>query len=455
MARKIDTLIDNARIVTDGNITLGYVAIEGELIAEVGEGRAPAELTAEAGTTIDAAEKLLLPGCIDEHVHFRDPGLTHKADMASESRAAVAGGVTSFIDMPNTVPQTVTTATVYDKISHAAEVSVANYGFFIGATNSNFEELMNADYSRIAGVKLFLGSSTGNMLVDNENMLKRVFEQVPALIAVHAEDEGVIRRNRAAVIERHGENLPIEFHPVIRSHEACYNATSLAVELARRSGARLHVMHISTARELELFEPGPMEGKKITAETCPQYLLFTDEHYEMLGARIKCNPAIKRPADREALRRGVSDGRIDVIATDHAPHLPEEKNGTALTAVSGMPMVQFSLAVMLELVREGYFSIEQVVEKMSHNPARLFGIDRRGFIREGYYADMVLFDDECEPYTLTDEDVLSKCGWTPLAGMTLHGRPDITWVNGNVAYRYGIVFNARKGKALKFGTATK
>lgn len=451
MERKIDTLIYNARVVTDGAVKMGYVAIEGDIIAETGEGNPSDELMSGAATLVDAEEKLLLPGAIDEHVHFRDPGLTHKADMASESSAAVAGGVTSFIDMPNTKPMTVTNEALCEKMRRASETSVANYGFFIGATNDNLEELLNADYSKVAGVKLFLGSSTGNMLVDNGKMLNDIFANVKALIAVHAEDEAVIRRNRQAVIEKYGENLPIDFHPVIRSHEACYKATAHAVELARRYDARLHVMHVSTADELEFFAPGPIEGKSITAETCPQYLLFTDELYEVLGARIKCNPAIKRSADREALRSAVADGRIDVIATDHAPHLLSEKTGTALTAVSGMPMVQFSLSVMMELVREGVFTLPGVVTAMSHNPAKVFGIDRRGFIRKGYYADLVLFDDECDPYTVTDDDVISKCKWTPLEGMTLHGRPVMTWVNGNVAFRYGVVFGSVKGRALRFG----
>ena len=383
-------LIHDARIVSEGAPRKGYVLIDGEIIADTASGDAPAALMADpAVEKVDAAGRLLLPGVIDEHVHFRDPGLTHKADMATESRAAVAGGVTSFIDMPNTRPATVTVEAVAAKRERAAEVSVANYGFFIGATDTNLPELMAADWSLTAGVKLFLGSSTGNMLVERREVIERIFREVPALIAVHAEDEATIRA-------------------------------------------------------------GPVAGKRITAETCPQYLLFTDEQYPLLGACIKCNPAIKRPVDRDALRYAVANGLIDVIATDHAPHLPEEKEGTALTAVSGMPMVQFSLPVMLELSKEGVLTLEQVVEKMAHNPALLLGIERRGFIRKGYYADLVMVDDDVEPYPVTPESVISRCGWSPLEGAPLSVRIDQTWVNGQTAYRHGIVFSSVRGQALRF-----
>ena len=444
-------LIHDARIVSEGAPRKGYVLIDGEIIADTASGDAPAALMADpAVEKVDAAGRLLLPGVIDEHVHFRDPGLTHKADMATESRAAVAGGVTSFIDMPNTRPATVTVEAVAAKRERAAEVSVANYGFFIGATDTNLPELMAADWSLTAGVKLFLGSSTGNMLVERREVIERIFRGVPALIAVHAEDEATIRANREAVVARYGEDLPIAFHPVIRDHQACLRATQTAVELARQTGARLHVLHVSTADELQLFESGPVAGKRITAETCPQYLLFTDEQYPLLGACIKCNPAIKRPVDRDALRYAVANGLIDVIATDHAPHLPEEKEGTALTAVSGMPMVQFSLPVMLELSKEGVLTLEQVVEKMAHNPALLLGIERRGFIRKGYYADLVMVDDDVEPYPVTPESVISRCGWSPLEGAPLSVRIDQTWVNGQTAYRHGIVFSSVRGQALRF-----
>lgn len=444
------TLIHNVYIVNEGCSRHGFVAIEGEMIARVGEGFPDQALIDSATTVIDGAGRLLLPGVIDTHVHFRDPGLTHKADMATESRAAVAGGVTSFIDMPNTRPVTTSMAEVEAKLRRAAEVSVANYGFFIGATADNLDELRHADYSRCAGVKLFMGSSTGNMLVDNSEAIDRLFSEVPALVAVHAEDETLLQKRRQAVIDRYGEMLPIDFHPVIRNHDVCFEASRRIVEIARRHNHRLHLLHVSTARELSLLNPGPPEGKLITAETCPQYLAFSDEQYPMLGTRIKCNPAIKRPADRDALRQAVNDGRIDTIATDHAPHLPEEKQGTALTAASGMPMIQFSLTLMLQMAEEGVFDLPTVVREMCHNPATIYGIDRRGFIRQGYYADLVLVNNDCEPYTITDQWVLSRCGWTPLAGLTVSNMIDMTFVNGHPAYRHGVTFANPSARPLLF-----
>lgn len=445
------TLIYNVNIVNEGCVRYGYVLVRGEFIAEVGCGDPDASLLESADVSVDGKERLLLPGVIDTHVHFRDPGLTHKADMATESRAAVAGGVTSFIDMPNTKPATVTMAAVDDKMRRAAEVSVANYGFFIGATDSNLQELKDADYSRVAGVKVFMGSSTGNMLVEGDDMLSAIMREVPALVAVHAEDEQLLRANREAVVQRYGENLPMEFHPVIRNHKVCMRASQRAVGLARRYNHRLHLLHVSTADELQLLEPGEPEGKLITAETCPQYLAFSDEQYVMLGTRIKCNPAIKRPADRDALRDAVRTGCIDTIATDHAPHLLEEKRGTALTAVSGMPLIQFSLTLMLQMAEEGLFDVPAIVEKMSHNPAKIYHIAKRGFVREGYYADLTLVDNDCEPYTITDQWTLSRCGWTPLSGLTVNNKVELTMVNGEIAYRYGVVFSSVRGKALEFG----
>ncbi|MCH5318364.1 MAG: dihydroorotase [Paramuribaculum sp.] len=447
------TLIHNVRITDDGTTIRGYVLIEDEFILAKEEGNVSPQLISECHTVIDGQGKLLIPGGIDEHVHFRQPGLTHKADIASESRAAVAGGITSFIDMPNTNPATVTVEALENKLTLAAQSSVANYGFFLGATNDNIEELKKADPRKTAGIKLFIGSSTGNMLVDKSSTIRRILEEIDMLVAVHAEDEHTIQAKRAAVIERYGENLPIDFHPVIRSHEACYKATEGIVALAKETGARLHVLHISTADELRLFTPGPIEGKRITSETCPQYLLFTDELYASLGARIKCNPAIKRPVDRDALRYAVANGLIDVIATDHAPHLLEEKKGTALTAVSGMPMIQFSHPAMIELAKEGVLTMEQVVEKMSNNPARLFRIDRRGFIRPGYYADLVLVDDDCDPYPVTPEMVLSKCRWSPLEGAPLTVKIDMTWVNGHLLNSYGIILDTPKALPLRFNSS--
>lgn len=442
-------LIHNAEIVNEGRAFHGYVAVDGEFISAVAEGDAPLELIEGASAVIDARGRLLLPGVIDTHVHFRDPGLTHKADIATESAAAITGGVTSYIDMPNTRPATTDMERVHEKMKRASEVSQANYSFFIGATADNLPALVEADYTEVPGVKLFMGSSTGNMLVDNEEYLERLFSEVPALIAVHAEDETLLRKRREAVVERYGENLPIEFHPVIRDHSVCYEASRRAVELARRHNHRLHLLHVSTGCELALLSPGAPEGKLVTAETCPQYLALCDEQYPMLGARMKCNPAIKHAEDRDALREAVNDGRIDTIATDHAPHLLEEKCGTALTAVSGMPMIQFSLTLMLQMVEEGYFSLPTVVEKMCHNPAIIYGIDRRGFLRPGYYADLVIADNDCDPYTITDEWAVSRCGWTPLAGLTVQNKVDVTVVNGHIAYRHGVTF-ATRGKALKF-----
>lgn len=443
------TLIHNVEIVNEGERFYGHVLIDGEFISAVGRGDYSGEL-APGATIIDGRGKLLLPGVIDTHVHFRDPGLTHKADMESESRAAVAGGVTSFIDMPNTKPATTTVEALEVKLKHASEVSLANYGFFIGATADNLDQLQAADYTRCAGVKLFMGSSTGGMLVDSLDIMERIMASVPALMAVHAEDEGLLRKRRQAVVARYGEDLPMEFHPVIRSHEVCLKASSDAVALARRMNHRLHLLHVSTAAELDLLQPGPPQGKLVTAETSPQYLAFSDEQYSMLGARIKCNPAIKRPADRDALRQAVTDGRIDTIATDHAPHLLEEKRGTALTAVSGMPLIQFSLTLMLQMASEGLFEIETVVEKMCHNPALIYDIDRRGFIRPGYYADLVMVDNDCEPYTITDAWALSKCGWTPLSGLTVANKVSLTLVNGQTAFRYGVLFSGVRGKELRF-----
>lgn len=451
MESKPVTVIHRASIVNEGRAFTGYVAVEGEFITAVGEGEAPAELIAGADSVVDAAGRLLLPGIIDTHVHFRDPGLTHKADMATESLAAVAGGVTSFIDMPNTRPATVSTEAVEAKMRRASEVSLANYGFFIGATADNIDALAAADYSRIAGVKLFLGSSTGGMLLTGQEYLEKLFSTVPALIAVHAEDEAILRANRDAVVARYGENLTMDFHPVIRNHRACFEASKRVVDLARRHNHRLHLLHVSTADELSLLHPGTPENKLVTAETCPQYLAFSDEQYAMLGTRIKCNPAIKRPADRDALRDAVNSDLIDTIATDHAPHLPEEKSGTALTAASGMPLIQFSLTLMLQMAEEGFFTVPLLVEKMAHNPAIIYGIDRRGFIRPGYYADLTLVNNDCEPYTITDQWVLSRCGWTPLDGLTVSNKVDMTWVNGRLAYRFGVGFSDVRGLPLSFG----
>lgn len=448
-------LIHNAVIVNEGEAFSGYILTDGPFITEIGRGDAPAELldhcTSLGHTMVNAHGRLLLPGVIDTHVHFREPGLTDKADIATESRAAVVGGVTSFIDMPNTQPATTSLGLLDEKLSRAAEVSLANYGFFIGATDSNLSELIRADYSRIAAVKLFMGSSTGNMLMADDDALRALVAapHIP-LIAVHAEDEQLLSDRRRAIVEQFGEQLPMQFHPVIRNHEVCARASRRIIDLCNRYGRRLHLLHVSTADEVRMLTPGDPRQKLVTAETCPQYLALSDEQYPMLGARMKCNPAIKRPADRDALRQAVADCRIDTIATDHAPHLLEQKCGTALTAVSGMPLIQFSLTLMLQMVEEGMFDICDVVRCMCHNPALIYAIDRRGFLRPGFYADFTLVDNDCEPYTITDAWAVSKCAWTPLAGLTVGNKVDLTVVNGRIVYRHGVTFSTRAAMPLRY-----
>ncbi len=443
------TLIHNAIIVNEGSRFHGYIIIENEYIKEIGRGEAPAHLLNSDIEIHDAENAYLLPGCIDDQVHFRDPGLTHKADMATESRAAVAGGVTSFMDMPNTIPQTITLEALNDKHRRAAEVSVANYSFYIGATNDNIDTLLACDYTKVPGVKLFLGASTGNMLVDNCESLNRIFAEVPALIAIHSEDEDIIRRNREAMLEKYGEDVPIEEHPNIRSAEACYKSSLKAVEMARKHGARLHILHISTADEMQLLSNKPLKEKKITAEVCAHHLWWTADDHASLGARIKWNPAIKTDNDRQALRNGLNNGLIDIVATDHAPHLLSEKQGGAIKATSGAPLVQYSLPMMLQLADEGIFTIEQVVDFMAHRVAQLFNIEKRGYIREGYYADLTIVKPN-EQYTVKDEDVLSRCGWTPLAGTSLNNKVISTYVNGHRVYHNGAINDSTHGKALKF-----
>lgn len=443
------TLLHNAIIVNEGESYLGYVVIDNETIECVGEGAPSPEIIASVNKVCDLDCKLLLPGVIDDQVHFRDPGLTHKADIETESTAAVAGGVTSFMDMPNTNPQTTSIEAWEAKNKRANQVSLANYAFFIGATNANIDTLLNCDYSRVPGVKLFLGASTGNMLVDNDTALNRIFAEVPALIAIHSEDEAIIRRNRDELQAQMGDNIPVELHPVIRSSEACYESTRRAVEMAKKHGSRLHILHISTDAEMEFLTPGEVTDKKITAEVCVHHLWFTDDDYPRLGSRIKWNPAIKTANDRDSLRRALNDNRIDIVATDHAPHLLSEKEGGALKAASGGPLVQFSLPLMLEMAHNGLFTVETVVEKMCHAPARLFNIDRRGYIRPGYFADLVVVNPNTA-YIVSDDMVLSRCGWTPINGETLHNKVLATYVNGHKVYDNGKIDASHKGQPLKF-----
>ena len=433
-------IIYNADIVNEGRFFRGYVVVEDEFITEVGEGPAGAELIASCDFREDADGALLMPGVIDDQVHFRDPGLTHKADIATESRAAVAGGVTSFMDMPNTNPPTVTLEALEAKNRRASEVSLANYGFFVGATNDNISTLLAVDYNYTPGVKLFLGASTGNMLVNDRDALKSIFSEVPALIAIHSEDEMLIRRNRDFYVKKYGEDLSVTFHPLIRSTEVCYKSTAKAVEMAHKYGTRLHVLHLSTARELELFENKPLAEKQITSEVCVHHLWFTDEDYAKYGNLIKWNPAIKTWDDRTALRNGLNLGYIDIVATDHAPHLLAEKQGSCLKAASGGPLVQHSLQVMLELADQKVFTHELVVQKMCHAPATLYGVVKRGFLRPGYYADMVLVDRNV-PYVVRSENILTKCGWSPFEGTTFHNTIRQTYVNGHLVYNQGEIWH--------------
>lgn len=442
-------LIHNAIIVNEGERYQGYVVIDDERIDEIGRGDAPAQLLNGGIEIHDAEGAYLLPGGIDDQVHFRDPGLTHKADMSTESCAAVAGGITSFMDMPNTIPQTITLEALDAKHQRAAEVSVANYSFYIGATNDNIDTLLACDYTKVPGVKLFLGASTGNMLVDNNEALNRIFGEVPALIAIHSEDEDIIRRNREAMMAKYGEDVPVEEHPNIRSVEACYKSTEKAVALAKKHNARLHVLHISTAEEMKLLTNERLEDKKVTAEVCAHHLWWTADDHATLGTRIKWNPAIKTATDRQALRDGLNAGLIDIVATDHAPHLLSEKEGGAIKATSGAPLVQYSLPMMLELADDGVFTVEQVVDFMAHRVASLFRIEERGYIRKGYYADLTIVKPNT-PYVVKDEDVLSRCGWTPLNGTTLNNKVVATYVNGKRVFNNGIVDDTSKGKALKF-----
>lgn len=431
-------ILNNGLIFSNGFRFVGSVVVDKGLFVRISPGRtAIKDIDRDNYEVVDCQGKMILPGVIDEHVHFRDPGMTEKGDIATESRAAIAGGVTSFFDMPNTSPQTTTIEAWENKMARAAEASMANYAFFLGATRTNIDEILQADYTHIPGVKLFMGSSTGGMLLDDDDQIRKLFTCFPHVIACHAESESVIAENRTRLQNEYPEGIPLKLHSVLRSRQACYEATAKAVELASSTGARLHVMHITTSDELDMFSPGPIERKHITAETCPHYLCFTDESVETTGGLTKCNPAIKTADDRRALLHAVADGRIDVIATDHAPHLLSQKlGGNALTAASGMPSVQFALPVMMQLARKGYFTIEEIVERMCTAPAKLYSISRRGIIRERYMADFVVIDPDAD-YTIKRDDVISTCGWSPYEGMHLNFRVEQTWVNGQPAYVNG------------------
>jgi dihydroorotase len=439
-------LILNANIVNENKVYQADVLIKGERIEKIGTDLQ----TEKADKVIDAKGKYLLPGVIDDQVHFREPGLTHKGNIHSESRAAVAGGVTSFMEMPNTVPPTFTQALLEDKYQIASRTSLANYSFFIGASHDNLDEVLKTDATKVCGLKIFMGSSTGNLLVDDPKVLEQIFSKVPFLIASHCEDEPTIRRNTEEFRNKYGEDLPMEYHPLIRSEEACYKSSSFAVDLAKKHGARFHVLHISTARETLLFDDKtPLAKKKITAEACVHHLWFNNEDYKKLGTRIKWNPAIKTPLDQKAIMIAVLSDYIDVIATDHAPHTIEEKKNTYFKAPSGGPLVQHSLAAMLEFYHRGEISLEKIVQKMCHNPAILFRIRERGFIREGYFADLALVDLD-NPWEVNKGNILSKCGWSPFEGETFKSKVSHTIVSGHLAYETGFLHENQTGKRLLF-----
>ena len=438
------TLIKNATIVNEGIIRKGSLLIEDDIIKEICEENIQPVVSVDEVT--DATGCYVLPGVIDDHVHFREPGMTDKADIASESRAAAAGGVTSYFDMPNTVPQTTTIEAWRDKMERGAKDSVVNYAFFIGATNDNAGILNSIDCHAVPGIKLFMGSSTGNMLVDRREALERVF-RIPGMpVMTHCEDTAVINANMAEAKAKYGDDPDVVHHPEIRSEEACWRSTSLAVEMARKCGARLHVAHVSTARELQLFTPN---DPQITAEATSAHIFFSEEDYKIKGTKIKVNPAIKTKADREEIRRAMADGRISVVGTDHAPHLLAQKQGGCAKAASGMPMVQFSLPAMLSLVDEGVLTITRVVELMSHNPARIFEVAQRGYIRKGYKADLVMVRPESR-WTVTPDCILSKCGWSPMEGCTFNWRVERTWCNGHLVYAEGRVDDTVRGEAIRF-----
>lgn len=441
------TLISNATIVNEGEQFRGSIVVNNERIAEILRGD---ELPrAQVDVIIDATGKYLIPGVIDDHVHFREPGLTHKANIHSESRAAAAGGVTSYMEMPNTKPQTTTLKALRQKFALAAKNSAVNYSFYFGATNNNAKLFGKLNPRTVCGIKLFMGSSTGNMLVDTKESLEEIFSTATMPVAVHCEDSEIISRNAKAISAKEGSDPAVTFHPQIRSAEACYRSTKTAVELAKKFGTHLHIMHISTAQEIGLLSKQPLHKKHITAEVTPAHLVFCDEDYATLGTRIKCNPAIKSRHDREALRNALTEDFIDVIGTDHAPHHPDDKTGGALKAASGMPSIQFSLLAMLQLVDEGVMTIEQLVQKMCHAPADIFKINKRGYLRKNHYADFVLLTPQA-PHTIEKKDIVSLCGWSPFEGRTFNWAVSQTWVNGHCLYKNGAFDDDVRGKALRF-----
>jgi dihydroorotase len=438
-------LLKQPTVINEGKSQVVDVLIENDRIVKIAS-----SISDSSADEINLEGKYLVPGSIDDQVHFREPGLTHKADIFTESRAAVAGGITSFMEMPNTVPNALTQELLQDKYDIAAKSSIANYSFFMGASNDNIDEVLKTNPKDVCGVKVFMGSSTGNMLVDAPNTLNKIFSEVPMLIATHCEDEATVRRNMEVYREKYGEDVPMKYHPVIRSEEACYLSSSLAVNLAKKHDARLHVLHISTAKELELFEnKTPLSEKRITAEACIHHLWFSDEDYDKKGSLIKWNPAVKTASDREAIWQAVLDNKIDVIATDHAPHTIEEKNQTYFKAPSGGPLVQHALLALFEKSLQGVISKERVIEKTAHAPATLFGVVDRGYIREGYFADLVVVDPNSKT-TVDKSNLLYKCGWSPFEGVTFNHKIEKTFVNGQLVFSEDKIIDQSLGKRLNF-----
>lgn len=441
------TIIKNAKIVNERQIIEGDILIENDTIKDIASS---ISVKSADMTVIDAEGNYVLPGMIDDQVHFREPGLTHKANIETESRAALAGGITSFIEMPNTKPQTTTVEKLEEKFEIASKTSHANYSFMFGGTNDNLDEILKLDSKNVAGLKLFLGSSTGNMLVDDPKVIEKIFSSTDIVISVHCEDEATIRENLAKYKAEYGDDIPMEKHPIIRSEEACYLSSSKAIELAKKTGARLHVFHLSTGKETNLFSNKiPLKDKKITAEVCIHHLWFSDEDYAKKGSRIKWNPAVKTAKDRDLLLKALLDDRIDVIATDHAPHTIEEKNNPYTSAPSGGPLVQHALVALLEMYHQGKISIEKIVEKACHNPAILFDVEKRGYIKEGYYADLIIVDVN-SPWTVNKDNILYKCGWSPFEGNTFKSRITHTLVNGQLVYNNFKVLDVKAGRRLTF-----
>lgn len=441
-------LITNAKVVNEGTITETDVLIKNGRIEKIAS-----SINAPEAEVIDAKGQYLLPGLIDDQVHFREPGLTHKAHIKTEARAAVAGGITSFMEMPNTNPPATTHDLLEQKYEIAARTSLANYSFFMGAANDNYEEVMRTDLKNVCGLKIFMGSSTGNMLVDNRETLDKLFANFSGLIATHCEDEATIRANMAEAIAKYGDDIPMEMHPIIRNAEACYKSSSMAIELAKAHGTRLHILHISTAKETGLFDNTlPLAQKKITAEACTHHLWFSDADYATKGTLIKWNPAVKTANDRDAILQALLDDRIDVLATDHAPHTKEEKSQVYTKAPSGGPLVQHALVALLEMYHQGRISIETIVQKAAHNPAILFRIPERGYIREGYFADLVLVDLD-KPWTVQPDNILYQCGWSPFEGQTFRSAVTHTFVNGHLAYHNGVLNDGQLGMRLRFAGA--